>query len=103
MMDITKDTIAYRGKDYPCVSIELTEEEADKHFESQSKVFADEELWNDISNSGKWEETGNSDGENDVDGIVDFYMDNQTCAHFCNGEISTNAMKVKVARIILSW
>lgn len=102
-MDITKDTITFRGKDYPCVSIELTEEESDKHFESQGKVFADEELWDDISNSGRWEETNNSDGEADVDGIVDFYMDNQTCARFCKGEISENEMKVKVARTILSW
>lgn len=34
----------YRGKDYPCVSIELTEEESGRHFKSQSKTFADVEL-----------------------------------------------------------
>lgn len=102
-MEITKDTIMYRGKDYPCVSIELTEEESGRHFESQSKTFADVELWDAIPASGKWEETDMSDGENDVDSCIDFYMDDQTCARFYRGEIPVNEMKVKVARAILSW
>lgn len=105
-MEIKKDSIMYRGKDYPCISIELTPEEADKRNESQSKVFADKELWKIIEKNEKrgiWEETDNSDGENDVDGIVDFYMDGQTCKRFCDGLIPKNVMKVKVARAILSW
>lgn len=102
-MEIKKDTILYRGKEYPCVVIELTSEEADKHFESDTKVFADEELWDLISKSDRWEETDNSDGEEDVDGLVDFYMDERTCARFCGGLIPVSVMKIKVARIILSW
>lgn len=93
----------YRGKWYPCVDVELTEEEADKHYESECKTFADEELANEMENSGKWEETDNSDGEIDIEGEIDWYAKGQICRRFSEGEIPVNEMKIKIARIILTW
>lgn len=102
-MNLQKGTISFNGKEYPTIVIELTREEGEKHFESTDKTFADETLFDDICKDGEPDWNNNDDPRVDVDTSIDWYTENNLCEKFCNGEISESEMKVKVARIILSW
>lgn len=102
-MDIKKDTITYRGREYPCADIALTEAEAAGHDMQQGFTFADEGLLRDMMAAEGIDPSGFTGEARDIDLAVDYYMDDGTCGRYCAGEIPDPVMKVKVAREILSW
>lgn len=101
-MKIEKTTIRYHGKDYPTCSITLTEEEAEKHDESEFKEFCDYELWMTMTNGTGEEENLDREGQM-IDPYMDYYMDSGTVAGWHEGKISDSLMKYKVAKTIMSW
>jgi hypothetical protein len=98
-MEILKDTIRYRGNDYPCVTIDFSDEEQNAYCIASEEVFADETLWDLISSNDKWEENGNNDGEEDVDGEIAYYMNDRMCERFCNDEISLEEIRKEIVEV----
>lgn len=102
-MYVSKDSIEYKGRDYPCVEVSLTRDEGARHYVSRFYMFADEELLHDMEDAEGVEADLFKGRAKDIDCAIDYYMDGQTCERYCAGEIPDEVMKVKAARKILEW
>lgn len=99
-MKLTKTSIIYKGKEYPCISIRLTDRESLKLLDDdiECRLFACRQLADDMGDEATWGKE-----EWDVDIQIDFYMATGEVERFHEGKTKVADMKATIKNIFQNW
>lgn len=99
-MKLTKTSITYKGKKYPCIEIHYSQRDMKALDEDlEYRTFASRELADDMGyDDSKWDkETAN------IDDQIDYYMATGEVERFHEGKTKVADMKAEIKDIVKNW